>query len=126
MSIPGVPTAANAVLSEYSIAQIRDGLEDLSFQLPSSHREASPLSIGQTQASVPELLPEHPVLLQQILDRELLPTSEPAGDRQDHELKRKRNLRHLKIVAVRPGISNSMRGPDRWTELPAEFSDRTA
>ena len=50
-------------------------------------REATALAIGQEQASITELLAEHPVLRLQVFDDVLLGAIDPSRDDQDQKLK---------------------------------------
>ncbi len=82
-------------------------VERLAPQRLALHREPATLSIGQPQPPVPQLLSEHPVLLEQVLDCELLPTVDPARHDQDEKLERERELRHPLILSPRPSADNS-------------------
>jgi hypothetical protein len=82
-------------------------VERLAPQRLAPHREPATLSIGQPQPPVPQLLSEHPVLLEQVLDCELLPTVDPARHDQDEKLERERELRHPLILSPRPSADNS-------------------
>jgi len=65
------------------------------------------LSIRQPQPPVAQLLSEHPVLLEQVLDRELLLMVDPARNDQDEKLERERKLRHPLILSPQPSDDNS-------------------
>ena len=63
--------------------------------------QAAALVVVQTESLVPELLPEHPVLFAEVIDRIALLLTQPSGDRNQQQSKRVEGPAHGARIAVK-------------------------
>jgi hypothetical protein len=91
--------------------------EDLAF-----HGEAASLIVSQAQSSGTVHRAEDSVLLEQVVDDRLLVSMDPAGEQQEEERERGRQLAHDWSLPERQPSRNGCElgqpAPSQWAEIP--------
>jgi len=82
-------------------------MKDATAQLFGLGCQAPTLVVVQTETLVPELLPEHPVLFAEVIDRVALLLTQPSGDRNQQQSKRVEGAAHGARIAAKTVTTGS-------------------